>query len=170
MGNLKRRWALVLVMAMIVGSVFSANAANYDGEPEYFFEVDVFDNELASDLLGDPDSRLAIATMIYSMAAYHIDDIRATFENPDAMTRVYLASLSSNPRFFRMYFFAPGETWIFTCNTVFGQIAGGPMNYTMVPGAADMVMTSLQSDGTIGNYYSVEYSDIYYTLMDLAAM
>ena len=165
---MKRRWALMFAIAMIAGSVCSASAGQFDAEPEYYFEVEVFNNELASDLLRYEQDRLAVAAMVYSVGAYHIDEIRATFDDPDPMTKVFLTPLTSNPRFFRMYFFAPGETWVFTCNTIFGQIAAGPMNYTLVPGVADMVMTSLQSEGTIGEYYPVDFTEIYETLMALA--
>ncbi|MGI6695493.1 MAG: hypothetical protein ACOX6O_04505 [Christensenellales bacterium] len=171
MGLEKRKWALLLAIVIFAGTMFSANAADYyEASQDYYFEVDAFDNELVSDLLCNQQDRLAVATMVYAVAAYHIDEIRSTLENPDPMTKVYLTPLTSNPRFFRMYFFAPGETWVFTCNTIFGQIVGGPMNYTMVPGAAEMVLTSLQSEGTIGDYYPVDFYDILELLFELAEM
>ncbi len=162
----KRKLTLLLVAVIFSAVILSANAT-FEASTDYYFTVDAFNGELASEVLQSHQDRLAVATMLYSMAAYHIDEIHTSYVNPDPMTRVYLAELTSNKHFFRMYFFAPGKTWVFTCNTIFGQIVGGPMNSILVPDAAPLVMSTLQSEGTIGNYYPVDFNEIQQTIQAL---
>lgn len=52
----------------------------------------------------------------------------------------------------------------FSHKTVLGKIVSGPMDYTLVPDATPMVMSTLQSEGGIRDYYQVGFNEKYQTM------
>jgi len=161
----KRKFVLLLVGLMLFTLALPAQAS-FDFTQEYYLTIDILVGKNVSELLGSRQKRLETATIVYLGSANQMREIYATLEKPNPGTRVFLASNPNNAFFFYMYLFAPGLTWVFSCNTLFGQVVAGPMNYYVIPGASELVMTTLKEGNNISNYYEVGFSDILMELMN----
>lgn len=161
----KRKYALLLALMALIGAMLPAQAS-FESSQDYLFTIDGLEGQSVSAMMENRQQRLRVAAMVYIGGVNSIGEVYDSLNSADANTKVFLASSPANPFFFSLYLFAPGSTWVFSCNTLFGQIVAGPMHYTIVPGAADMVMASLKSDGSIADYYQVSFSDILMTIFD----
>ncbi len=155
----KRRWALLIASLVLAGTVLSAQAYA-DVSEDYVFTADILVGKNVSALLGNEEQRVFMSSVLLVAAIENIEDVRVAFGRYDPITKVYLASSPLSTNVVSVLLFTVDNTWSFTGNTISGQIVAGTMGYTIVPGAAEILMSSLQSEGRIGNYHQVSYSAV----------
>lgn len=155
----KRTCALIMAGLILFGFLSTAQAVLEVSE-DYMFTVNSLADKSVIALMGNKEQRLLVSSIILAAAAENIGGIRTIFEEFDSRTKVYIASSPVSSSSIELMLFTIDYTWVFTGSTMNGQILVGTMNYTIVPGAAEMIMSSFKSDGSIEDYYEVSFTDI----------
>lgn len=157
LANRKNR-VFIMVGILLIGLMFSTLACAEELK-EFEYSSELFIDKRVSYLLSDEEQRIYSVIGFILEAAKNNEYFLNRFKDFDFMsTKVYLASVPSSSYFINMFLYSTDDTWAFIGSTHDGRVSASKLT-TLKPELADVMMSSLKSSGSIGDYYSVSYFD-----------